>query len=68
MFITIHSKKWFDLTGWSIGYRPSCDRTEAIRIGRVISTTSLYVVVPVNRSPHGRHPHLQQSGPNHDRV
>jgi hypothetical protein len=49
MFITLHSKKWFDLTGWSIGYCTSCDRTEAIRIGRVISTTSLYVVVPVTR-------------------
>jgi hypothetical protein len=49
MFISVHWKKWFDQTSWSVGYCPSCDRTEAIRIGRVISTTSLYFIVPVSR-------------------
>ena len=48
MFISVQWKKWFDQTGWSVGYCPSCDRTEAIRICRVISTTSLYLI-PVSR-------------------
>lgn len=48
MFIHVQWKNWFDQTGWSVGYCHSCDRTEAIRIGRVIRTTSLYLI-PVSR-------------------
>ncbi|HYH68194.1 MAG TPA: hypothetical protein VD866_26105 [Urbifossiella sp.] len=49
MFLTVHSKSWFDQTEWSVGYCPNCRRTEAIRIGHVISTTALYVVIRVRR-------------------
>jgi hypothetical protein len=49
MFISVHWKKWFDQTDWSVGFCPSCGRMEAIRIGRLMSTTSLYLVVPISR-------------------
>jgi hypothetical protein len=49
MFITVHSKSWFDQMEWSVGYCPRCRRTEAVRIGRVVSTTSVYAVIRVSR-------------------
>ena len=49
MLVSVHLKKWFDQTHWSVGYCPACDRTEALRIGRWINTTSLYFVVTIAR-------------------
>src|SRR5262245_6940031 len=50
MFMTVHWNKWFDQRYWSLGYCEWCDRAEAIRIGHVINTTSVYFVIPVNRN------------------
>lgn len=49
MFLIFSRKKWFEQTSWSIGYCSTCNRTEAIRIGRMISATMLYGFVTVSR-------------------